>query len=110
MLKSVLALALAASIAPAFAQEPATAPRCLPVNDLIAAAKSNYQEVPFLIGKLSKDGYFILVLMSPDGASWTMVSVGPNEIACLVATGSGMRPIPRTAPAPDKPKTPDRDA
>jgi len=109
MLKTVLALALAASISPAMAQEPATAPRCLPVNDLIAAAKSNYNEVPFLIGKLSKEGYFLLVLMSLDGASWTIVSVGPNEVACLVATGSGMRPLPAPKAEP-KPKAPDRDA
>lgn len=108
MLKSVLALALAASVSPAMAQERAVAPRCLPVNDLIAAAQSNYQEVPFLVGKLSKDGYFLLVLMSPDGKSWTIVSVSPDEVACLVATGSGMRPVPRTSP--DKPKAPDRDA
>lgn len=109
MLRTVLALALAASVSPAIAQERAVAPRCLPVNDLIATAKEQYNEVPFLIGKLNKDGYFLLVLVSPDGKSWTIVSVGPDEVACLVSTGSGLRPVPRMS-QPDKPKAPDRDA
>lgn len=102
MLKSAVALAFIASISTANAQEPAKAPNCLPVNELISTAQSQYKEMPFLIGKLQKDGYFLLILSAADGSSWTIVSVGPDEMACLVETGTGLRPIKLPSGVPDR--------
>ena len=37
------------------------------------------------------DGALLEIVMTPDGATWSMVLTSPGGISCLVATGEGWR-------------------
>lgn len=72
---------------PALGQGP---PRvCQPRDLLLTWLQENYGEEPSGIGVAN--GRLIELLVSPDGASWTIIQTAPNGISCLLVGGEGWR-------------------
>ena len=85
---SCIRAALAAAF---FVSGPALAqPQCAPRDALLEELESAYGEVPAGLGVIH-DGALLEIVMTPDGATWSMVLTSPGGISCLVATGEGWR-------------------
>lgn len=91
-----LAAVLAALSLPAAAQQP---PRCAPREMALDGLASKYHEAPAMHAVTSQGG-ILEVLLSDDGATWTLLFTLPNGLSCMAAEGQGwaMRPFAR-APA-----------
>ena len=85
---SCIRAALAAAFfvsGPALAQS-----QCAPRDALLEQLETSYGEVPAGLG-VASHGVLLEVIMTPDGATWSMVVTSPGGISCLVATGEGWR-------------------
>lgn len=81
----------AALVAAFLVSGPASAPpQCAPRDALLEQLDSAYGEVPAGSGVIH-DSALLEIVMTPDGATWSMVLTSPGGISCLVATGEGWR-------------------
>lgn len=92
-----LAAILAAT--PALAQD-ITPPRphCAPAPEVLRTLADRYREQPAWHGALPEDGFEALLTASSDGATWTLMILRPDGMACPLAAGSSSRMKPRGAP------------
>lgn len=80
-----LITALAIALLPAIA----TAQTCLPYDTaqvLLSEEHGEYRTMTML----TPDGALVEVWHNPQTESWTMIAVGPNGVACLIAEGKGV--------------------
>lgn len=83
-----LTLAFIASISVAQAQE---APPCGDFVSLKKDLKQRFGESPTIVGAVPTAQVGIVILSSEGGATWTLVMVKSNGIACLMASGKGLK-------------------
>jgi hypothetical protein len=57
---------------------------CAPLDEFIDHLKKTYNEEPSGSG-VSRDGMLYVITRSPE--SWTLLTVGPTKIACIIAAG-----------------------
>jgi hypothetical protein len=72
----------------AMAQVPSVQPH-LPCHDYHKIAETlgkRYGETPVSLG-LQTNGHVLQVFSSPESGSWTILSVAPSGIGCIVAAG-----------------------
>lgn len=90
------ALAICAFLAfavPAGAQEQAsTAPVCMPWAKFRDIAKKSFNEEPTGGLGIIDSHSIVTLLASPGGDTWTLVILGANDIACVVASGTNWMP------------------
>ena len=91
----------AALVAAFLVSSPAPAqPQCAPRDALLEQLESAYGEIPAGLGVIH-DGALLEIVMTPDGATWSMALTSPGGISCLVATGEGWRAV---EPEPEGPE------
>ncbi len=88
-----LSLAAAAASAPAGATGP-----CYPRDAIHARLAERYGERPVGVGVTA--GQLVELLTRPDGASWTILVIRPDGLACPVAAGEGWTGV--RAPTPER--------
>lgn len=87
VLRHRIPIAMAAIWAAFFVAAPALAQTyCGSRDSILAGLSTNYAERPVAMG-LTNAGLLVEVLVSGDGASWTMIATNPNGITCVVQTG-----------------------
>ena len=91
----VAALVLA-SCTPAYAQQ--APPTCAPFDDALRVLQREWGERPIAMAQADQIGPLI-VLSGPDGASWTILVLRTDGLACIAATGQRWQPV--TLPAGD---------
>lgn len=91
LLPAAFALVLAA---PAAAQSPP--PICMPVEKLVEILRDEYRERLTASGVM-ENGLRVLLFATEDGATWTLVMLGPSGGACVGPTGSTWRATGRGA-------------
>jgi hypothetical protein len=102
-----LPLAIAAAVAALLPSTAYAAAGCFPRETIVAHLAERYGEHPVAAG-VSR-GRLLLLLIRPDGASWTILLVPPGagggELACPLAVGEGWRALdasqPEAEPAPE---------
>jgi hypothetical protein len=77
-----LALVVGLLSSPARAQQMA----CAPLSRVIAGFAERFHEKPVSAG-LQVNGQLFEIFASPDGATWTALTISPAGIACMVASG-----------------------
>lgn len=71
-----------------FSCRPAAAPQfCMPWNQLRDHLADTFQEVTIGGGAMGQT-YALRVFAGPDGKSFTIVVIGADNLACIVAAGS----------------------
>jgi hypothetical protein len=60
---------------------------CIPYDDIVGQLTGRYSEAVVARG-LSARGHAVEVWRAPDGATWSVVIVTPNGVACLVDAGA----------------------
>lgn len=78
-------------------------PAGLPCHDYERMAKTlgeRYGETPVSLG-LQSNGHVIQVFSSAESGSWTILSIAPSGIGCVVAAGHGWQT--RLPPSADRP-------
>lgn len=82
------ALAGLAQAGSAAAQVPGRLPgtTCHDYKQLAAVLGKRYGEAPVSLG-LQTNGHMLQVFTSPDNGTWTVLSVAPSGIGCIVAAG-----------------------
>ncbi len=91
----LIALSLAAAVAsaPAGAAGP-----CYPRDAIHAHLAERYGERPAGIGLAA--GQLVELVARPDGASWTILVIRPDGLACPVAAGEDWKGV--SVPAPER--------
>lgn len=92
MLRLALATALILTAGPALAE---TAP-CGPHEIVAGSLASEFHKAP-VARMLSDRGFIIEVLATADGATFTILAINPDGVACLLATGKGYELVPAAA-------------
>ena len=89
----LMALSLAAAVAgaPAGAAGP-----CYPRDAIHAHLAERYGERPVGVGVAA--GKLVELLTRPDGASWAILVIRPDGLACPVAAGEGWTNVSEPAP------------
>ena len=89
----LIALSLAAAVAstPAGAAGP-----CYPRDAIHAHLAERYGEQPVGVGMTA--GQLVELLVRPDGASWTILVIRPDGLACPVAAGEDWTDVSEPAP------------
>ena len=77
-----------------------TQPQCAPRDALLEQLETSYGEVPAGSGVIHA-GVLLEIVITPDGATWSMVLTSPGGISCLVATSEGWRTV---EPEPEGPE------
>jgi len=80
-----------AALALAGCRPAAAAPPCIPRADAIAMLAERFGEAPIAIGAAT--GALIEVLVSADGATWTILIIRPDGTACMAASGTDWQSI-----------------
>jgi hypothetical protein len=94
-----LPLVIGASIAAVAAPTAALAANpCYPHESIVALLAERYGEHPVGAGVASD--HLVELLIRPDGASWTILVIRPDGIACPVAAGENWTGM--AAPAPSE--------
>jgi len=78
-----VSLVVPGCVAPAAAQG---GPFCAPVKKVFSHLEKMGEE--FSSGGQVDDNRIVVVMATPDGSSWSMVSIDTNGVACLIAAGS----------------------
>lgn len=78
---------------PALAQPPA----CKPLDKMRADLASSFQETLAGVG-ITDDGNLLMRFESKDGATWTVVLVNPQKVACIMDFGTQWQ---ASAPEPE---------
>lgn len=75
----------------------AQAPQCAPLDRMVEGLANGWQEAP--VGRGMQGGELIvMVFAAPEGETWTIIGVGPDGTACLLASGAAWETLPRPAP------------
>jgi len=90
----IIAAALAAFSWPAQAQQGWCASR----DGVVKNLERNFTEIPVAKGLGTGGGYMIEVYTSADGATFTILKIWPNGMACFLAAGENWRAIPPPEP------------
>lgn len=89
-MKSVIAALIASAfVTPASAQ--ATQQKCGPWKETRERFEKQFHEVVTSVGLVNKDN-ILIVIASPNGASFTIFMLDRNGIACAMAAGTGWEP------------------
>jgi hypothetical protein len=101
---ALAALAVAAAVAgPAqVLAEPEAAAERLPCHDyqtIVETLDKRYGETPASLG-LQTNGNMLQVFASSESGSWTILSVAPSGIGCIVAAGRHWQTAPLKAAEP----------
>lgn len=88
-------LALLAGLAPPAAglARPNGMPGQIPCHDyrsIVETLDKRYGESPVSLGRQS-NGHMLQIFTSPASGSWTILSVSPDGIGCIIAAGHGWR-------------------
>jgi hypothetical protein len=92
-----LVAGLTLTAASAQAQLPSV-PARMPCHDYHKIAETlgkRYGEQPVSLG-MQTNGHVLQVFTSPESGSWTILSVAPSGIGCIVAAGRGWQSRPAT--------------
>jgi hypothetical protein len=73
----------------------AQAAQCTSIADMTAILASQYQEELIARGG-GPQGQELLTFVHPEGTTWTIVVVGPDGRACMLASGAGWTALERT--------------
>src|SRR5215813_11012441 len=92
-LSPVIALPLIVAATPIAAS---AASPCYPRDAIQAHLAERYGERPVGIGVTA--GQLVELLVRPDGASWTMLVIRPDGLACPVAAGEDWTDVKSAAP------------
>jgi hypothetical protein len=65
---------------------------CAPVDTILAGLEAQYGERPVSAG-LNGNGLLLVITVSDDSQTWTILLQAPDDTACLIAAGEGWRPI-----------------
>ncbi len=97
MIRTLIALTVAAFLV-GFAAAPGLAQGvCAPRADLARALGQQHSEAPVALG-LASNGNLMEVFASKLGETWTLVMSMPNGISCVVAAGESWSPrLPQVA-------------
>ena len=101
---ALVALALTAAVsaaAPVLAQ-PETTGEQLPCHDyqtIVETLDERYGETPSSLGRQT-NGHMLQVFASSESGSWTILSVAPSGIGCIVAAGRHWQNGPTKAAEP----------
>ena len=68
-------------------------PACHSYIEIARQLDSRYGEKPVSIG-LQGNGHLLQVFASKDTGSWTILSMAPNGLACIVAAGRSWETLP----------------
>ncbi len=90
---TVLVVAAALAMAPAFAQ----GQMCAPADQIVTILKDKYGEEVVSTGA-GPSGVGMMMFAHPDGDTWSMVVLLPDGRACLIASGTEFQNIARTPP------------
>ncbi len=98
-----LSLALAASLLPTAAAAETVrqaAQPCKPWREVAEYLSKRYAERPVAVG-VQSDGSLLQVYAAPTTDTWTMVSMRPDGMACLIGAGKSWEQLtrPNTDPA-----------
>lgn len=75
----------------------AQTPQCAPLDRVVEGLANGWQEAP--VGRGMQGGELIvMVFAAPEGETWTIIGVGPDGTACLLASGAAWETLPRPAP------------
>jgi hypothetical protein len=75
-------------------------PACHSYIEIARQLDSRYGEKPVSIG-LQGNGHLLQVFASKDTGSWTILSMAPNGIACIVAAGRSWEAMPLPSSDPE---------
>jgi hypothetical protein len=76
------------SITDAYPQERAQQPMCGTLKSVREGLNKQFKEVE-MGGGFINESAAVLLFATPDGASWTLVTITPNGGACILAGGQG---------------------
>jgi hypothetical protein len=91
-------LPIVALLAAAPAVASASEPVCEPHGALVASLGQEWDERPVARG-IDARGAVVELVATADGATWTILVVGPHGIACIAAHGRAWRGVPPGAPS-----------
>jgi hypothetical protein len=91
-------LPVVALLAAAPAVASASEPICEPHGALVARLSREWDESPVARG-IDAHGAVVELLAASDGASWTILVIGPHGVACIAAHGRAWRVVPPGAPS-----------
>lgn len=74
-------------------------PKCGPRDVVLPGFAAKFGEAPAMHG-VSSQGHVFELLLSDDGASWTLLVTLPNGMSCLAAEGSAWTMAPFAPSAP----------
>jgi hypothetical protein len=83
-----IAIGLSTLATPALAQEPGQQPTCAPYAEVEAKLAAEYHETRVQQGVVGEGRAMLVILASPDGATWTALMVRHDGLACMAAAGS----------------------
>lgn len=76
---------------------PGTLPPCYDYREIARELGTKYEEAPVSLG-LQTNGNLLQVFASARSGTWTIVSLMPNGLACVLAAGEDWEPLePKTA-------------
>ena len=101
---TLVALAVTAAVAtmtPTLAEEDATGGQmpCHDYQTIVETLDKRYGETPASLG-LQTNGNMLQVFASSESGSWTILSVAPSGIGCIVAAGRHWQSGPAKAAEP----------
>lgn len=92
-----LVLAAALPVAPAALPAAAQSLQCGPLDQVVEGLSTGWKETPVGRGMQGGD-LIVMVFADPDGDTWTIIGVGSDGIACLLASGTAWEVLPRPVP------------
>jgi hypothetical protein len=97
-----LALTAALTTTDVAAEPPTEAPQatCKPWKEVAHYLGEHYSEHPVAVG-LQSDGSLLQVYAAQNASTWTLVSMRPDGMACLISAGKAWEKLakPKTDPA-----------
>lgn len=100
-LVALAATAALATSAPAEAREDAASGQipCHDYQTIVETLDQRYGETPSSLG-LQTNGNMLQIFASPESGSWTILSVAPSGIGCIIAAGRHWQSAPAKAIEP----------
>jgi hypothetical protein len=92
----ILIAAAVLAAAPALGQT--SAPVCSPYASLVADLAQEWDERPVARG-IDERGAVVELIAAADGASWTILVIGPHGVACIATHGRAWRVVLPGAPS-----------
>lgn len=95
-------LFLLALVAPAAAEVPSAVARavCHDHREMARQLRNTYEEAPISLG-LQSNGNLLQVFVSKRTGTWTILSVSPGGLGCILAVGKSWETLDLAAMAPE---------